>query len=675
MAMLPLTYDHDHPTDMPPYRWQQAMALPVFAAALGLYGLTLAPSVVTLFDDSLEFQLVTYQLGIAHPSGYPLYTLLGWLFTRLPIGDVAYRVNLMSAVFGALTVALVYLIGLELVAGSQRLSGRGSGENARQAWTEVLAASIGALSLAISPVFWSQATVAEVYTLNATFVAGILWLLVRRRWQDKSYTHSLSEKRLLALAFLFSLSLTHHRTVVLLLPAIIFHLWRQSRGWRHRGLLVLATKGNLPAGLLQTGVKLAAALVAPLMLYLYIPLRGHIGSLDGTYTNTLAGFWQHVTASGYGVFIFQNPFGAERSANFYFSLFLKQFGPLGLVAGLAGLVAVRQRRARSLTGIAFITYFAFNLFYRVDDIQVFFIPTFLIWAIWVGVAAGWLLGRLGSVNTNHPPSKRLLLSLVTVLLFAGQLAVLTWENLPALNRSNDWAIHDYGLDMMRQPLEPDAAIVGILGEVTLVRYFQATEGLRPDLLPVAADQEIQRLAIIARLLDEGRPVYLTRELPGAPALWSLSAVGPLIQVNPRPIVRVPDTPFIAGSSLIPEITLYGYAISRPPTHSAIAPVRLTLAWQATAPITRELKVSVRLYAEGDSLSKGDQPVAQDDAAPVHFAYPTTAWRPGEFITDVYDLVLPPTLQPGEYTPLIILYEPMQGAAEVGRLTLPPVHLP
>lgn len=671
MAMLSPTDNHS--TDMPPYRWQQVMALPIFVAALGLYGLTLAPTVVTLFDDSLEFQLVSYQLGIAHPPGYPLYTLLGWLFTRLPVGDVAYRVNLMSAVFGALTVALVYLIELELIAGWRRLPGKGPGDSVRQLGIEILAALIGAVSLAVSPIFWSQATVAEVYTLNAAFVAGILWLLVRGRRQEKS--HTLPEKRLLALVFLFSLSLTHHRTMVLLLPTIIFYLWRHSRDWRHRAFPVLAAKEHLPAGLLWTGVKLATALAAPLMLYLYIPLRGHVGSLDGTYTNTLTGFWQHVTASGYGVFILQNPFGVERGVNFYFSLFLKQFGPLGLVAGLLGLVALRQRDVRSLMGIAFITYFAFNLFYRVADIQVFFIPPFLIWAIWVGAAAGWLLSEIGSVNTNRLSSMRLVLSLATVLLFSGQLAALAWENLPVLNRSNDWAIYDYGLDMMRQPLEPDAAIVGILGEVTLVRYFQATQGLRPDLLPIAADREAERLAIIPRLLDEGRAVYLTRELPGAPALWSLSAAGPLIRVNPRPILKAPDAPFIVGSSLTPEISLHGYAIGRPSTHSGLPPVRLTLAWQATVPSTRELKVSVRLYSQGASLSTSGQPVAQDDAVPVHFAYPTTAWRSGEFITDVYDLVLPTTLEPGDYTPLIILYEPTQGATEVARLALPSVHLP
>ncbi len=650
-------------------RWPRLLALPVFGAALTLYWLTMSPTVAALFDDSLEFQLVTYQLGIAHPTGYPLYTLLGWLFTRLPIGDVAYRVNLMSAVFGALTVALVYLVGLEMASDGER-----------RTWPAVAAALIGAAALTVSPVFWSQATLAEVYTLNAAFVAGILLLLARGIKQAKD---------LMVLAFLFGLSLTHHRTTALLLPAVAFYLWRAVR----TGSIKPAPAGKL-AG------KLAVALLAPLALYLYLPLRGQIGSLDGTYTNTLAGFWQQVTAGGYGAFIFANPFGTERGADFYFTLFLQQFGWVGLGAGLAGFWALRRHDRHDMqivTGIAFASYLAFNLFYRVADIQVFFIPIFLIWALWIGSCAGWLLNGLGAwreegltaehadtcptagagsaEKTNKAPrprrSQRLIgsaLSLVVFLLFAGQSALLLRDNLPQMNQSGDWAIRDYGLDMLRQPLEQGAAIVGLLGETTLVRYFQVTEGLRADLLPVAANREADRMAAIARLLDEGRSVYLTRELAGAPARWSLSAAGPLIRVNPQPLRAAPEVPLTVDTPLAPGIVLHGYALSRPPAH-AVSPLRLTLTWQATAPLGRELKVSARL------LDAAGQPVAQADAVPVHFAYPTTAWRPGEFIADVYDLALPAGLPPGEYIPLLILYDPAQGAAEVGRLTLGAVTLP
>ncbi len=629
--------------DTLPYTWQRVIALPVFLLALGLYGMTLAPTVVTVFDDSLEFQLVTYLLGITHPPGYPLYTLLGWLFTHLPLGDVAYRVNLMSAVFGALTLALVYLIGLELIVGSSEPQ-EGHKADVRHSWAEVLAALIGALALAVSPVFWSQATVAEVYALNAAFVAGILLLLVVG-------TYPPSETTLLALALLFGLSLTHHRTTLFMLPAIVYYLWPQYKTWT-----------------LRTWIRTTAALVVPLSLYLYIPLRGHVGSLDGTYVNTLEGFWKQVTASGYGIFIFENPFGAERGIEFYFSLFLEQFGLIGLVVGLLGLAVLRRRRARGLTVIAFTTYLAFNLIYRVADIEVFFIPIFLIWSVWAGVAAGWLLTGHAWVGAGRLSWLRLPVTLLAILLLVGQSTILFRDNLPQMDRSSDWAVYDYGRDVIRQPLEPNAAVVGILGEVTLARYFQETEGLRPDLLLVAADQEAERLETVARLLGEGRTVYLTRELPGAPERWSLSAIGPLAQVVPQPISEAFDATIRVESPVIPEITLHSYDISRPPIQDGRPPVRVTLMWQARAPVTRELKVSARL------VNSDGQPMVQADAVPVHFAYPTTAWRPGEFIRDVYDLQLPATIQPGEYTPIIILYDPAQGATEVGRVTLPPLRL-
>ena len=74
------------------------------------------------------------------------------------------------------------------------------------------------------------------------------------------------------------------------------------------------------------------------------------------------------------------------------------------------------------------------------------------------------------------------------------------------------------------------------------------------------------------------------------------------------------------------------------------------------------------------LNPAGEPVAVVDSAPVHFAYPTSAWRPGEVISDVYDLALPLNLPPGAYTPLLIWYDPAQNAAEIGRIELAPLTI-
>ena len=94
-------------------------AAAMFLIALCLYWLTLAPGLIGLVDTP-KFQFVGGILGVPHPPGYPLYVLLSHGFSHLPFGSLAYRINLMSAVFGALTVALVFLCGRR--AGAGRLS-------------------------------------------------------------------------------------------------------------------------------------------------------------------------------------------------------------------------------------------------------------------------------------------------------------------------------------------------------------------------------------------------------------------------------------------------------------------------------------------------------------------------------------------------------------------------
>jgi len=95
------------------------ITLGAFVIPFLLYVRTLAPTVhamastdrTTVYGlDSAELAAGAYTLGIVHAPGYPLYLLLGKAFSYLPFGDIAYRLNLMSAFFGALTVGLIYLI-------------------------------------------------------------------------------------------------------------------------------------------------------------------------------------------------------------------------------------------------------------------------------------------------------------------------------------------------------------------------------------------------------------------------------------------------------------------------------------------------------------------------------------------------------------------------------------
>ncbi|MDY7041189.1 MAG: DUF2723 domain-containing protein, partial [Chloroflexota bacterium] len=134
-----------------PARWADVLLPTILAlGTFALYLRTLSPTIGQA--DSFEFQVVAYTLGVAHPTGYPLYILLGKLFTLLPVGDVAYRVNLTSPIFASLAVTFLYLFVHRLM---------------RSRW----AALCAALTFAFARTLWSQAAIAEVYTLNAFFVA------------------------------------------------------------------------------------------------------------------------------------------------------------------------------------------------------------------------------------------------------------------------------------------------------------------------------------------------------------------------------------------------------------------------------------------------------------------------------------------------------------------------
>jgi len=197
------------------------MAWLVGLAAFSLYAYTAAPGIVTFFDDTLEFQTVAPAFGIAHPTGYPLYTIIGGIWTHLlPIGTWAGRLNLFSALCAAITVGLVAAI-------TARLATDRNG--APNPWAGLTAA----ICYGLGPVWWSQATVAEVYALHGLFVAAILATAIGINQTLPNQQRF--DQRMALLMLLFGLGLTHHRTILLLAPPVaLYLLWSVPGLWRPR---------------------------------------------------------------------------------------------------------------------------------------------------------------------------------------------------------------------------------------------------------------------------------------------------------------------------------------------------------------------------------------------------------------------------------------------------------
>src|SRR5690349_5090212 len=142
------------------YNWLGALTV-TLAAAL-LYFLTAARDIVV--GDTPELITAAATLGIAHSPGYPLFSMLGHLFSLLPFGSIPFRVNLLSVVCDSLAIGVVYLIAVRLVRSQ-------------------IAAAIAALTLAVNPTFWEWSLIAEVFPLNNLLGAILVLLLVL--WHDQ----------------------------------------------------------------------------------------------------------------------------------------------------------------------------------------------------------------------------------------------------------------------------------------------------------------------------------------------------------------------------------------------------------------------------------------------------------------------------------------------------------
>jgi hypothetical protein len=127
--------------------------------AFAVYVRTFAPGLRGVVDTPM-FQFIGRVLGVAHHPGYPLYSVLTYPFSYLPVGSLAYRINLFSALCGAIAVATTFLI-------------------ARRLGCRILVSMAAALGMACGRAFWSQAIIAEVYMLHAALIAGSLLMLLR----------------------------------------------------------------------------------------------------------------------------------------------------------------------------------------------------------------------------------------------------------------------------------------------------------------------------------------------------------------------------------------------------------------------------------------------------------------------------------------------------------------
>jgi len=241
------------------------LAVIVFCVSFTVYLMTLAPAIY--IEDAAEFSAAVPILGIAHPSGFPLYMLLGKLFTILvPFGEMAWRVNLFSAATTSFALVVFYYAvkSMLTIARVSRfshedcLSERKRASSAEENWSNPSKSVIisficfvSSLTLGFSQMIWHEATYAEVYPLYILFAISFIWCLAKwRETKDLRFVY--------ILVFLMGLSLANHLSIIVYFPGIAFFL------------LLFWSRKILEFKLIALSIFL---FILPLSLYLYFPIR------------------------------------------------------------------------------------------------------------------------------------------------------------------------------------------------------------------------------------------------------------------------------------------------------------------------------------------------------------------------------------------------------------------
>ncbi len=647
----------------------------VFLAIFTLYISTLAPGVVG--GDAGEHQFAVPLLGIPHTTGYPLYILVAKAWTLLiPFGSMAWRVNLFSALGGALAAAtttlLVYHLSISL-----------AGQNNDRYYATWPGALVAGIALALGLTLWQWSVIAGVRSFNVFFFAlltleAVIWGQQRQRNDIQS-----AERTLYWLALTVGLSLAHHRTTIFYLPSLA--LWVL---WSDRQLI------RQPQRILS----LVLLTLAPLLLYLFIYLRG---INNPAYTHEpiydLQSFWFLVgSGDSQGLFFAIDPIYLTDRLNFIWHDMLNQLSWPGVILVIIGAISLLWRGSTHFVfqGVLVLLLFLFTLDFEVVNLREaptwYLMPAYFIFALWLGLGINaildfgfWIL-RLCSAQVydlrfkSRPTPYQFIIQITatvafTLLLFYS-LGQPNWQKqyTQAVAPLDDWRQLLRGTQAQRfvesslPYVKPDSIIWADWEQYTPIRYYQFMNNLRNDVTPRNPLNNWPEKVAVAH--KSGQPIYFARkpaDLIGTPYL---SMVGSLIYIGTQPQFEVPPDITPLEVNFEDELELIGYRSQIYPQNRGVASkigaasiLQITFYWRVPQKVAWDYALSLRL------IDAQRQEVYKKDAAhPVLSSYPTTLWTPGEIVGDFYELPLPP--QAGPLSLHIIPYR-TEGENQWHNLTL------
>ncbi|MBU1627473.1 DUF2723 domain-containing protein, partial [bacterium] len=324
-----------------------------------IYLKTNCPTVTV--GDNGELIAAPYVLGIPHPTGYPTFCILGKMFTMIfPFGSAGIRMNLTPSLYASIAAIFIYLLLFEI-------------------FKNMELAVISTLLFSFTRIFWSQSISAEVYSLNILFYAA--WLFYLLRWFK---THD--TRNFYSFAFFCLMGFTNHLTTILAGPGLLYiGIIYFKKFFKFKHIVVISCLTIL----LFTS-------------YWYLPMRSAVSKAEimssllwGDQTR-INDFKRHLSGSTFHGLMFKQDF-RQVFNNFktYLDTLNWDFTPPIMVILIIGIISFfrKYKKLFIFTFLIFSTDILFSINYKIEDINVFYLPSFLIALIWITAGFKYLLGK------------------------------------------------------------------------------------------------------------------------------------------------------------------------------------------------------------------------------------------------------------------------------------------
>lgn len=474
-------------------KWRRRGLAVASVVPLVVYVICLAPDVN--FEDPVEFALGGATLGVDHPSGYPLETLVAHLFALVPVGGMGWRINLSSAFAGAAAVAFLYLLCWEILTPIVLAPGVRAG-----------AAWCGTAAFAFSRSFWPQTEITEVYGLNAAVIAAALWLAVVA-WRGGDC------RRLLTGAFVAALGAANHPISLAVTGPALFFAWWRRRPAANR----VAFYGSA-----------AVFILLALSVYLYLAVRAaRFPPLNWGQPYDVGSWWDHIRRREFGTIYWPRYRWLGFHAAEFLELLLKQYGWGVAALGVAGWIRFVRLPAWVVVGVPAVLAGPAMLFplvglltpIQVFEIEVWYIPFYLIWGVALAVGVGW-----GLAAAPQRPAR--VLTWVAALLPLYPLIF----NLPYADARHQRLCPEYGRNLLRTYAYQATTSFSFYDRLGLheVAFQHYVLWRRPDVIIIDAQNGVRSPLAATR-----RAPRFIRE-PHAAEAWWLEFRRELWRNEPRP---------------------------------------------------------------------------------------------------------------------------------------------